>query len=164
MVAPPDDCDIELGHYRGPLDRLLVALRDAGIESAVLELDGGGSDELWAFAERLTADDAELREQNRRAMHGTWNIGFIQFGYEPLALPLRVEVLDELLEMSERHADEEIAFHLYVRDDAGTLFEAPDVGDNMIFASRRLGQGARDAIERALGDGFTPVEDLPPAS
>ena len=160
----PDECDIEFGHYRGPLDRLLIALRDAGIDAAVLELDGGGSDELWAFAERLTADDAELREQNRRAMHGTWNFGPIGFGYKPLALPLRVDVLDKLLEMSERHADPEIADHLYVRDRIGPLIEAPDVGDNMIFVSRRLGQSARDAIERALGDGFTRAEDLPSAS
>jgi hypothetical protein len=146
---------LELGHYRGPLDRLLIGLREAGIESAVLELDGGGSDELWAFAEEVTADDAALREQNRRWLHGTRKLGPIIFGSEPLAVPMRDDVLGRLVEMMERHADAEIADHLGVKDEGGYLLEAHDVGNNVILVSPRLAPNAREAIERALGDGLT---------
>jgi hypothetical protein len=154
-VQEPDDCDVEFGHYRGRLDRLLIGLRAAGIESAVLELEGAHPDELWTYAEALTADDPELREQNHRAMHGTWNIWFIGFGHKPLALPMRDDVLAKLIEMTGRYGDGEIAWELQVRDRGGYLLQAHDLGNNEIFVSRRLAPKAREAIKRALGDGLT---------
>lgn len=58
--------------------------------------------------------------------------------------------------MLERHADPEIAIELNVRDDEGYLVEAPDVGYNEIWVSRRLPPHAVDALRAALGAGLRP--------
>jgi hypothetical protein len=61
-----------------------------------------------------------------------------------------------LRDMLDRRADPEIAIELSVRDDQGYLVEAPDVGDNAIWVSRRLPEHAVDALRAALGDGLRP--------
>lgn len=61
-----------------------------------------------------------------------------------------------LRDMLESHADPEIAIELCVRDGEGYLVEAPDVGYNEIWVSRRLRQDAVEALRAALGDGLRP--------
>jgi hypothetical protein len=102
----------------------------AGLEGAVLELDGD-SKELRAFIDGRTEKRPDLAEANRR----------------------RIAVLRDMLE---RHADPEIAIELSVRDDEGYLVEAPDVGDNPIWVGRRLPEQAVEALRAALGDGLRP--------
>ena len=58
--------------------------------------------------------------------------------------------------MLKRHADPEIAIELNVRDDDGYLVEAPDVGYNEIWVSRRLPEHSAEALRAALGDGLRP--------
>jgi hypothetical protein len=45
--------EVELGYYKGPLERVLAGLEDARLEGAVLALDGD-SKELRAFVEDRT--------------------------------------------------------------------------------------------------------------
>ena len=144
--------DLSLGYYRGPLDDVLAALHQARFQNAVLELGGDPSDELHAFADELTPDDPYLQEKNRRARYGTRRIGPLVLGVGPLYLPIREETFPRLLEMSDRHAEPEIAIHLRVLDPEGPLVDAPDVGDNEIWVSPRLPKESIEAIRAVLGD------------
>jgi len=58
--------------------------------------------------------------------------------------------------MLERHGGPEIAVEFNVRDHEGHLVNAPDVGDNPIWVSRRLPQASVEALRTALGDGLRP--------
>jgi hypothetical protein len=148
--------EIELGYYKGPLERVLAGLEHAGLEGAVLELDGD-SKELHAFVEERTRERPDLAEANRLRMRRRHRIGPIvvrRAWY--LELPIEDDTLAVLRDMLERHADPEIAMELGVRDDDGYLVEAPDVGYNEIWVSRRLPEPAADALRAALGDGLRP--------
>lgn len=150
--------EIELGYYKGPLERVLAGLADSRLEGAVLELDGE-SKELLAFVEERTRDRPDLAEANRRRMQRRFRIGPISFGAGCyLELPIEGDTLAVLREMLERHADPEIAIELNVRDDDGYLIEAPDLGYNEIWVSRRLPEHSVEALRAALGDGLRPTK------
>jgi len=146
--------DLSLGYFRGSLDSVLTAIQHAGLEDAVLELEGAPSEELFDFAEELTADDPDLRRRNHHARHGGWRLGPIHFGGGPLYVPVSDENVARLREIADRHAAVEIAFELRVLAGDETLLCAPDVGDNEIWVSRRLSGRAVAAIRTALGSGL----------
>ena len=145
---------MSLGYFRGTLDTVLAAIQDAGLEGAVLELDGAPSEELFDFAEELTADDPDLRTANHHARYGGWRLGPIRFGGGPVYIPVSDENIGRLRAMGDRHAEMEIAFALRVLAGKETLVDAPDVGDNEIWVSRRLSARAVEAIRTALGSGL----------
>jgi hypothetical protein len=148
--------ETELGYYKGPLERVLAGLEDARLEGAILELDGG-SDELRAFIEERTRNRPDLVEANRRRAEPRYRLGPLSFGPDHIReLPIEPDTFALLRDMLERHAASEIAIELGVRDDEGYLVEAPDVGDNDIWISRRLPPHAVEALRAALGDGLRP--------
>jgi hypothetical protein len=147
------DCDLDLGYYRGPLERLLGGLEALGLEGAVIELDGD-SDEMQALAESRTRSRPDLAEANRLARGR--RIGPIIFGRGPTVLPIEADTLPKLRSMLERHADPEIAIELNVRDTGGYLVQAPDVGDNEIWVSSRLQPAAIDALRATLAENLSP--------
>ena len=135
---------------------MLAGLEDARLEGAVLELDGD-SEELVAFVEERTRDRPDLAEANRGHTRGRFRLGPIAFGVgRHLVLPIEGDTFAVLRDMLERHAGPEIAIELRVRDEEGYLVEAPDVGDNDIWVSRRLPAHAVEALRAALGDGLRP--------
>src|SRR3954454_10800588 len=142
---------LSLGYYRGPLERVLAAIQAAGLRDAVLELDGDPSEELFDFAEEVTANDVELREKNRVGRTGRRRRGPFVFGGGPLHIPVNDATLARLREMTDRHADPEIAIALRVLAGAHVILDAPDVGDNEIWVSRRLSAEAVEAIRTELG-------------
>ena len=148
---------LSLGYFRGPLDDVLAALEDAGLDGAVLELDGSPSNELYDFAEEVTAEDPALRGQNEQARSGRGRIGPVHLAGPPLVVPIRGDNVRRLRAMGERHAEPEIALNLRVLDDHGTLLYAADVGDNEIWVSRRLHRQAVDAIVATLGERLRPT-------
>jgi hypothetical protein len=150
-----DDADIELGHYRGPLDTLLEGLQNAGLDGALLELDGG-ADRLDELIDERTAGYPELAAHNKVAREGEWRLGPIRFGGGEPTIPIEGDNIAAVRALLEDHADEEIAFHVSVRDEQGYLLEAPDAGDNVIFVSSRLPDSAVNAIRAALGPNLTP--------
>jgi hypothetical protein len=148
--------EIELGYYKGPLERVLAGLEDAQLEGAVLELDGE-SEELRAFIDERTRARPDLAEANRRSTDPKHRVGPLSFGRNrSRELPIEADTFAALRDMLERHADPEIAIELGVRDDEGHLVEAPDVGDNAIWVSRRLPAHAVEALRAALGEGLRP--------
>src|SRR3954454_24729508 len=142
---------LSLGYYRGPLERVLAAIQAAGLRDAILELDGSPSEELFDFAEEVTANDVALRERNRHARSGGRRIGPVVFGGGPLYVPVADATLSRLRDMTERHAEPEIAIALRVLAGEHVLLDAPDVGDNEIWVSRRLSAEAVEAMLAALG-------------
>jgi hypothetical protein len=149
--------EIEIGYYKGPLERVLAGLEDARLEGAVLELDGD-SKELRAFIDERTRDRPALAEANRRrGVEPQHRFGPISFGRDrSRELPIEGDTFAVLRDMLERHADAEIAIELNVRDEEGYLVEAPDVGDNTIWVGHGLSEHALDALRAALGDGLRP--------
>ncbi len=153
-----DDADIEIGYYEGPLASLIEGLQDAGLEGSLVGLDGR-SKELDRLIRDRTANRPDLQETNYRFAHGTFRLGPIVFGAEPLRwLPIEGDTLRIVRDMLETHADPEIAIELQVRDDEGCLVWAPDAGYNEIWVSRRLPKEAVNALRAALGDGLRPPE------
>ena len=154
-MEDPDPDEISLGYYRGSLDAVLVALERADLDGAVLELDGDPSDEIYDLAEAETADRQDLLEKNRSARRGWFQNRWIKLGGGSLFLPARPDVIRRLIELSERHAGPEIAFHLQVLAGDHVLVDAPDVGDNEICVSPRLDAAAVDAMREVLADGLS---------
>jgi len=116
----PDDCDIELGYYRGPLEHILAGLRDADLTGAFLELDGAGSPALDAFIERRTRDHPELAAHNQRARESRRTLGpFTWGGFGSWRIPADPGTLSDLLALAEQHAESEIAVELTVYDSGG---------------------------------------------
>jgi hypothetical protein len=148
-----DDCDIELGYYRGSLERLFSGLEAMNLDGAIIELDGD-SEEMSQLAEARTCSRPELAEANRRARGR--RIGPFVFGFGSTALPLEQDTVAKLRSMLDRHADPEIAIEVTVRDEYGDLVQAPDIGDNEIWVSRRLQSASIDALRSALGDELRP--------
>jgi hypothetical protein len=149
-----DDCDVELGFYRGPLERLIRALEAINLEDAVIELDGD-SKEMQELAESTTRSRPDLAEANRLARGR--RIGPIIFSRGPTVLPIAPDTLAKLRSLLDRHADPEIAIELTVRDEQGDLLQAPDVGDNEIWVSGRLESSALEALRTTLGDDLRPM-------
>lgn len=153
-----DEAYIELGYFRGPLDRVLAALEVAHFDGALLELDGGESAELEAFIDEATRDRPELNEAYRRARRNEFRLGPITFRRaHPLVVPIGADNLARLREIAARHADPEIAMHVHVKDGDGYLLEAWDVGDNVILVSNRLPEPTQHALRRTLGKYLTPI-------
>jgi len=148
--------EVELGYYKGPLERVLAGLEDARLDGAVLELDGE-SEELLGFIEERTRDRPDLAEANRGREKPRHRFGPISFGRgQSRELPIERDTFAVLRDMLGRHAAPEIAIELRVRDDDGYLVEAPDAGDNAIWVSRRLPEPAVAALRAALGEGLRP--------
>jgi hypothetical protein len=127
----------------------MIALEALDLEGAVIELDGD-SKEMQELAEVTTRSRPDLAEANRLARGR--RIGPITFRRGPTVLLIESGTLEKLRSMLERHADPEIAIELGVRDEQGDLVQAPDVGDNEIWVSRRLPPAAIEALCRTLGD------------
>jgi DNA-binding NarL/FixJ family response regulator len=133
---------------------VLAGLEQAQLEGAILELDGD-SKELHRFVDERTRDRPDLVEANRRRAKAGFRLGPIAFGWNRyLQLPIEGGTLAALRTLLQTHADPEIAIELSVRDDEGYLVEAPDVGYNEIWVSRRLPQHSVEALRAALGDGL----------
>jgi hypothetical protein len=151
----PESDEISLGYYRGSLDAVLTALERANVDGAVLELDGAPTDDIHDFAEAQTADRPDLLEKNLYARNGWFQNRWIKLGGGCLFVPSRREVIRGLLELSEHHAEPEIAIGLRVFDEHGTLVDAPDVGDNEIWVSPRLDADSVAAMRSVLADGLS---------
>jgi hypothetical protein len=144
--------EVELGYYKGPLERLLAGLQQASLEGAILEVNGF-SDELLTFIEERTRDQPGFVEEDRRKERRR-PFGRIVFRPKGRRLPIESDTFSVLRDMLERHADVEVADELSVHDAKGCLVFAPDAGDNDIWVSRRLPEHAVEAIRAALGDGL----------
>jgi hypothetical protein len=144
-----------LGYYKGPLERLLAGLQDAGLEGAILEVDGE-SKELLAFIDERTRARPDLVEANTSHKHSWFGGRIVIGGNRGNRLPIEADTFAALRDMLERHADPEIADELNVLDDQGHLVHAPDAGYNEIWVSRRVPERSVEAIRAALGDGLRP--------
>jgi hypothetical protein len=91
--------DLLLGQFRGDLDLLLQALDAAGLNRAILELDGD-AEELQTFVEDRTRDDPELLEHNVRCRPGPWRgiwpVRWRGGGIRDLRLPIEGDNVREL--------------------------------------------------------------------
>jgi hypothetical protein len=154
-LGPLDDPDLSIGYYRGPPERVLAALDAAGLDGAVLEMDGNPPEELYDFAEARAAAQQGLAEHVRRRRYGGVGLGPFRFGgSSELPIPIEGDMLAQLREMLGRHADPELATGLRVRDDRGYLVDAPGVGNYEIWVARRVPSEAIEAMRAALGDGL----------
>jgi hypothetical protein len=150
-----EDADVELGYYRGPLDALLEGLQNAGLDGALIELDGG-AEALEALIDERSAPYPDLVANNKRARDGIWRLGFFRIVDRTEAMPIEGDNIAAVRALLEDHADEEIAFHVNVRDSQGYLLEAHDAGNNVILVSSRLPDSALRAIRAALGPNLRP--------
>jgi hypothetical protein len=113
----------------------------------------GSAEELHDLVAARSAARPDLAEANRSARNGRFRIGPVKFGGERrLRVPIEGDNLAQLRELLDRHAEPEIAMDLLVRDGAGYLIEAYDVGDNDIFVSSRLPEASIAALRAALGE------------
>lgn len=148
------DCNISLGYFRGPLHAVFRGVAQAGLEGAVLDLDGN-SDRLFELAQDLSADHPDLAEANRKAHEPKRRFGPFAIYEGAYSIPITSEGLGRFLVLERELAEPELAIELTVRDEVGELIWAPDVGDNEIWVSKRLPAAAVSALRRELGDGLT---------
>jgi hypothetical protein len=143
--------EISLGYYEGSIETVIDALIAAGLDGAMLELEGDVLDELEGLIEAVNAAHPELAEANRRATQA-FKIGPITFGVGPHRVPIEGDNLTRLRGI----VDPGFITELAVRDADGLLVSAHDVGDGEIWVTERLPKEAADRMRTVLRDGLRP--------
>jgi hypothetical protein len=146
----PEEAQISIGYYRGPVEDVLSGIHDARLEGAVLELDALSSDQLYAFIDERTAGRPDLAEQNRAVRHGKFRIGPVTFGPFMHVLPIEGGNVSDLRALMGRTPIDILELNVLLED--RYLVEAPDVGDNEIWVSEDLSPESVTALRAALGD------------
>jgi hypothetical protein len=143
-----DDCQTEIGYYRGSVDRLLLAIDGAGLEGATLVIDAFDADDVAPFVEERTTHRPDLRAKNRKATEAKFKfLGVYFYAGHDLFLPIEGSNVRDLAALTD------LLHAVRVEDESGyCLVDAPDIGDNEIFVNDRTPDSVRRALREALGD------------
>ena len=137
------DDETSLGYFEGPVETVIDALIAAALDGATLELVTDIADELEALIAARGGDVPEYVQ-----------MGPIRLGHGPTRLAIEDDTLERIRAIV---AGGETPLALTVRDAAGVLVSAPDVGDGEIWISGRLPRDAADRMRAVLGDGLRPA-------
>ena len=145
---------VPLGHYRGPLDRLLAAIDRASFDGATLRIEGASSPRVERLVLERALDHPDVAAANEAAVER----GARRFstGDRDLRLPIAGDNVAALRRVARELADPEVAMHLFVEADGRCLLDAYDAGDNVIFVSEAVSAAQLDALREGLGPDLRP--------